>query len=149
MNPPPPISWRSSIAFGIHCGMSPRSATNDRSSGTQSLDPSAWNDPASAATIPARVSSSIDQIWPSFSWTWSKRFTPVSSDIVCPSPNANSSFAQARVIAWWMMCARQWVSVITSVCSCASPSRKIRSRGISTSSKMTTASISSKRDDRG
>ena len=35
---------------------------------------------------------------------------------------------------------------MTSVWSCASPSRKIRSRGISTSSKITTASISSKRD---
>ena len=61
---------------GIHFGISPRSARNGRSSGYQT-PPSSMNEPASAATSAERVSSTMFQIWPSFSWMWSKRTTPV------------------------------------------------------------------------
>ena len=61
-----------------------------------------------------RVSSTMFQICPSFSWMWSKRTTPVVLAIRWPSPNANRSFVWARVNAWCMMWPRQPVSEMTS-----------------------------------
>ena len=90
MNPPPPISCRSSLQYGSHFGISPRRARNGRSSGYQT-PPSSRADPASAATSAERVSSAMFQIWPSFSWMWSKRPTPVVFAIMWPRPNANES----------------------------------------------------------
>ena len=80
---------------------------------------------------------------------WSNRATPVVVAIRWPSPSPKDSLTQARVNAWCMMWLRQPVSVITSLYPTVSPSRNTRSRGISTSSKITTASISSNRDDSG
>ena len=53
-------------------------------------------------------------IWPSFSWTWSNRTTPVMVAIRWPRPSANDSFTYARVKAWCMMWPRQPVSEMTS-----------------------------------
>ena len=61
----------------------------------------------------------------------------------------NSAFTTHRVVTWCPVWVFIWVAFPWLLHMSTSPSRKTRSQGTSTSSKKTTASISSKREPKG
>src|SRR5262245_33058967 len=135
-----------SFARGIQVGNSARSATSGPASGNHT--PGAYScAPSSAAATAARVSSAYDHSSPNICCAggWAPL---IDSTIRVARPHANSSFVCARIIVCCMMFGAQlvritWLYTVTLQSMCT------RSRGTSTSSKITNASCSSKRLESG